>query len=593
MSDSSLWAFGLSAIFTLMLTPLVRHLSLRWGRVVSPRPDRWHRQPKPILGGVAMFLSFLGALVITGRNLGEIWGLVAACGLAFLVGLTDDLRELSPQAKLLGQIGAALLLIFLGYTIVGFFPWRLLDVLLTFLWVVGITNAINLLDNMDGLAAGLSLIASGFLNYFFWRNGQHDLLPLSMALSGVSLGFLVFNFPPSSIFMGDSGSLFLGFTLAALAVAKIPQASNVFAVMGVPTLLLLMPIADTLLVTITRVMRDQSPVRGGRDHTSHRLVAFGLSERQALFVMYFFALLSGIASAVLEALDYDLSLVLIPLVIIALSLLVGYLARLQVVPSHDLPKHTPVARIMIDLTYRHRVGEVLLDFFLIGLAYYLAFWTQGGFRVGSANLEVYLQTVPLALIACYLAYFLFGVYRSVWRFVGVQELIRYAQTVVVGVLLTAGATLKFAPGTWSPVVFLLFGTFLFLGLVGSRISFRLLDQFYGRQHPSRAGENVVIYPADDLGELALRWLKANPHLGYQPVGFLGLEDYQRGLQIHGLPVLSGVRDLQAQGDSLRIAGVIVAQRPAMEGPAMQSVLEGCRQAGLWVRALRLELERLV
>jgi UDP-GlcNAc:undecaprenyl-phosphate GlcNAc-1-phosphate transferase len=127
------------------------------------------------------------------------------------------------------------------------------NIILTFFWLVGITNAINLLDNMDGLASGVSLIAAGVLCYFFWRGGDDILLLLALALVGANLGFLVFNFPPAKIFMGDSGSLFLGFTLAALSIARRTQASNVFAVVGIPTLLFLLPILDTSLVTITRL----------------------------------------------------------------------------------------------------------------------------------------------------------------------------------------------------------------------------------------------------------------------------------------------------------------------------------------------------
>ena len=177
---------------------------------------------------------------------------------------------------------------------------QLPNIVLTFFWLVGITNAINLLDNMDGLAGGISLITALILSYFFWQAGNFSLFLFSMALAGALLAFLIFNYPPASIFMGDSGSLFIGFTLAALAIAQRPQASNVFAVMAVPTLLFLLPILDTSLVTITRLLRGQSPAQGGSDHTSHRLVAFGLSERQTLSVLYGVAIFSGILAAALE-----------------------------------------------------------------------------------------------------------------------------------------------------------------------------------------------------------------------------------------------------------------------------------------------------
>ena len=137
--------------------------------------------------------------------------------------------------------------------------------------------------------------------------------------------------------MGDSGSLFLGFTLAVLAIARQPQASNVFAITGVPTLLFLLPILDTTLVTLTRLLRGQSPVMGGQDHTSHRLIAFGFSERQTLMVLYTVAIASGVVAIAIETIDYWLSLILVPTVVIVLALLVAYLARMKVVSSTTPP----------------------------------------------------------------------------------------------------------------------------------------------------------------------------------------------------------------------------------------------------------------
>ncbi|MFQ5615074.1 MAG: MraY family glycosyltransferase, partial [Anaerolineales bacterium] len=321
-------AFGVSLILSLLLVPVVRHLSLQLGRVASPRKDRWHKKPTPISGGVGMFFAFAGSLLFTHGETEIRWGLLAGSAIMFGLGFYDDLKPLTPPAKMTGQILAAAVVVFSGYT-TGFFSSALPNILITIVWLVMITNAINLLDNMDGLAGGISLIAAGFISFFFWRSHSPELLLLSLAMAGAILGFLVFNFPPASIFMGDSGSLFLGFTLAALAIARTPQASNVFAVMSVPTLIFLLPILDTTLVTFTRILRGQSPVQGGRDHTSHRLVAFGLSERQAVLVLYAIALAAGVVGAAIESLDYSLSLVLIPVIVLFFALLAAYLGRLK------------------------------------------------------------------------------------------------------------------------------------------------------------------------------------------------------------------------------------------------------------------------
>lgn len=582
--------FAVSFAISLLLVPAMRRLGIRWGLVDQPRQDRWHRSTTPRVGGLVMAAAYAVGLLFASREVAIRWELVLGAGLTFALGLYDDFRHLPPQTKLIGQILAAAVLVFFGSTI-NFFPWRVPNILLTFVWLVGITNAINLLDNMDGLAAGVALIAAGFLGYFFWQSGSSTLLVLTTALIGSLLGFLIFNYPPAKIFMGDSGSLFLGFSLAALSIARVPRASNVFAVMGVPTLLLLLPILDTSLVTVTRLLRGQSPVQGGRDHTSHRLVAFGLTERQAVNVLYGIALASGVAGTVLESLDYDLSLVLIPVLLVSLSLLAAYLGRLKVVSPYSTTPRGAITRFVVELTFKRRLLEVILDFFLIGLAYYLAIWTRYGFSVSEPVLERFVQALPVAYAGILLAYFGLGVYRGVWRYVGFDDLVRYARAVFGGVVLVALALRLFFPDVvFSPVEFFLFAVFLFLSLAVTRSSFRLLDRIY-RQRAWRGGEQgVLLYGAGDAGEIALRWILRNPDLGYRPVGFLDRDPYKWGRRIHGVDVLGDLEQLPAVLEVQEITGVLVTGA-ASEGPhALEEVVRRCRAEGLWVRRLRFEFE---
>jgi len=251
-------------LVSLALVPVIRWGGRRAGLVARPQSDRWHQRPTPIFGGVAMFIGFAAGLLAAAPRAGLPWGILAGAALMFAFGLYDDFRPLTPPVKLLGQFAAASVVVFSGYQ-TQFFEVVLFNTLITVTWLVGISNAINLIDNMDGLAGGIALITAGLLAFFFWPS-QGPYLALSLALAGAAAGFLVYNFPPASIFMGDSGSLFLGFTLAALAIARTPQASNVFAVLGVPTLLFLLPIVDTTLVTLTRLLRGQSPAQRTRGH---------------------------------------------------------------------------------------------------------------------------------------------------------------------------------------------------------------------------------------------------------------------------------------------------------------------------------------
>ncbi len=605
-------SFPIALALSLALAPLVMRLSFRLGKIAYPRKDRWHSRPTPTLGGVGIFAAFLSALLVValldGEEAGPDWGLLAGLGVMFLLGLLDDFVEISPPAKLVGQFLAAALVIAQGYTTDFFTPRienslaaEIPNILLTFLWLVGITNAINLLDNMDGLAGGIALITAAGLSFFFWRSGSEALFALSMALAGSVLGFLVFNFPPARVFMGDGGSLFLGFTLAVLAIARQPQASNVFAVLGVPTLLFLLPILDTALVTFTRLLRGQSPAQGGADHTSHRLIAFGLTERQTVLTLYAAALASGVLAALLESLDYDLSLLLFPLLIMAVALLAAYLGRLKVVApaageraGAAAPRAGAITRLMVELTYRRRILEVLFDLLLIGVSYYLAFWSRFGLSMSETALASFLGTLPLAVAAAYLAFFILGVYRGVWRYVGLDELVRFAGAAlgaaVLAGLFTALLYVQVSPSPGlTPLTFGLFAVYLFLGLAGTRASFRLLDRAAGRG-AAPAGERVLICGAGDAGEMALRWIQMNPQLGYLPVGFLDGDPYKTGRRIHGVEILGDYRALGDLLEARQVDGLLLAAGLPGDGLPQEELLQAARARGLWVRSLRLEFE---
>lgn len=587
-------ALPLALLLSVLLVPLVRRLSFRVGRVAQPRKDRWHSTPTPTLGGVGMFLAFLPTVLTVAVLSGQLahlrWSLLVSAVLMFAWGLYDDFKRITPPAKLVGQILAASLVIFFGDWI-HFFPWEIANIGLTFVWLVGITNAINLLDNMDGLAGGVALIAAAVLTYFLWRADSQALLIISLALVGSILGFLIFNFPPAKIFMGDSGSLFLGFTLAALSVARRTQASNVLAVMAVPTLVFLLPIIDTSLVTITRLLRGQSPTQGGTDHTSHRLVAFGLTERQAVLFLYGVAFTSGVAAAAFEALDYDLSLVLIPLLVIALLLFTAYLGRLKVVATIAPPQGN-IARLMVNLTYKRRLFEIALDFLLIALCFYLAFWTSLGLNLNDQNLNQYLQALPVAFATAFLSFYMAGIYRGVWQYLSISDFLRHFWAALGSAALSALILVLVYPQRYALDIFLLYAVFLFLGLATSRSSFQILDRLAPRRRQEGKKEKVLIYGASDAGEMALRWILRNPDLGYVPVGFVDDDAYKWGRSIHEVSVLGGLQQLGEILEYRQIGGVIIASAAGMSAETMSGLIAICRQKGAWLRVMHLDFELL-
>ncbi len=253
-----------------------------------------HRTPTPLLGGAAIFIGAILAVLILYRGDPEptVLGVMLASTVVALTGLLDDYRPLPAWAKLGGQ--------FLGFLILAYFGIRVrlpvpevVNYGITLLWLLGITNAINFLDNMDGLSAGIAAVTSSFILLLALFNGQFLVGGLAAGLLGACLGFLRYNFPPARIFMGDVGSLFLGFLLAVLGIQlRFPDNSN-FVTWMVPVFLFGLPIFDMTLVVISRRRRGLSPNTAGKDHTSHRLVRLGFSPREAVLILYLFSGILG------------------------------------------------------------------------------------------------------------------------------------------------------------------------------------------------------------------------------------------------------------------------------------------------------------
>lgn len=286
------------------LTPLMRRLAVRLGVVDQPAARKIHTRPIPLMGGVAIYLAFILSLVLLGDRfyVREVVGIFLGATLCSLTGLWDDRKPLRPLAKLGVQVVAAAILIASGVRVQLRVPLGV-NLGLSLLWIVGITNAMNLLDNMDGLAAGVGVTASAFFLLFAAMNRQYLVGALAASLLGACVGFLLYNVNPASIFMGDSGSQFLGFMLAAVGI-KLRFPANVnFVTWMVPVLVLGLPIFDTTLVFISRLRRGLNPLTTpGKDHLSHRLVKLGYTQREAVLIIHLICCAFGvIATYVMQA----------------------------------------------------------------------------------------------------------------------------------------------------------------------------------------------------------------------------------------------------------------------------------------------------
>jgi UDP-GlcNAc:undecaprenyl-phosphate GlcNAc-1-phosphate transferase len=283
-------------VTTLAITPVAIKVAVRFQLIDQPNssPHKIHQHPIPKASGLAVGLAIVSLNLLSG-NAGSstIRAILLSSIVIFIFGLWDDTHKLSPQWKLVGQILATIILISQGVQIRMLGSLTLLNMALTFIWLIGITNAFNLVDSMDGLVVGLAAIASAFFMLVTVDAGQTSLSLLSAIILGSSIGMMYFNALPARTFLGDSGAQFLGFVLAALAIAYtppgLPQPSSWF----VPILLLSVPIFDTTLVTISRLKQRKAVYQAGLDHTYHRLVNLGLPSSRAVLTMHLAAIVSG------------------------------------------------------------------------------------------------------------------------------------------------------------------------------------------------------------------------------------------------------------------------------------------------------------
>ena len=328
-----LYAFAGSLILSFILTPLFKKIAIRYDILDKPTPLKNHTIPVPYLGGGAIFLAFFLSVLLWGiAKTGyskELFSIILGGGIIVLLGLVDDIRKLSPWTKFFVQLIASLVLILNGMKLTIQVLPAFLNLTLTVLWVIGITNAFNIIDVMDGLSAGVAFIASGIFFIIALMTGNMAVGIMSASLCGATFGFLRYNFKPAQIFMGDMGSGFLGFIISAIAIQESYTTTNYIALFS-PLLILAVPIYDTLLVIYMRIKKGRPVFKGSRDHFALRLVALGLNERKTVLVTYGISLILGIFALVIVRLKIEWAIVAYVFIIIALVLVGSRLSKAKV-----------------------------------------------------------------------------------------------------------------------------------------------------------------------------------------------------------------------------------------------------------------------
>jgi UDP-GlcNAc:undecaprenyl-phosphate GlcNAc-1-phosphate transferase len=533
-----------AAIWILLRTPLAARIA------ASPREDRWHERTTPMLGGIGIFIGIVvgfGAAVAVDGGLAtrELLAILGGCTILFVAGLLDDVYSLGPIPKLVAQLAAALLVIFNGLTISGLISNDFLAGLVALVWLVGVTNAFNLLDNMDGLAATLAGIAAAFFAVdAVTVHKNHAVLALSLAIALACVGFLPFNLRPgksAAVFMGDSGSQVLGFALAALGLtASWKVAGTTVATLLLPILVLAVPILDTTLVTVVRLLDGRPVYQGGRDHTSHRLVYHGLSEKRAVVLLAVISAALGTTSLFYSVLDN--AWVTLIGVLLTFALLVQFASVLSDVERS--PGFGPERGwLRTFVANPRRLVESLVDFALITASFAFAYYLRLQGDGTPYTRHIFLVSLAVLLAVRYLAFIPFGLYRGVWRYAGARDAASIVGAVLVSEVLAY--LILDATQVWGPFprsIFII-DALVCTVLIGAsrfweRAFVRGVATLTGRGDRHRS----LVVGAGRGGRSLLRELRETA--GEQVVGFVDDDPRLSRRRLQGVPVLGGTAEIE-------------------------------------------------
>jgi UDP-GlcNAc:undecaprenyl-phosphate GlcNAc-1-phosphate transferase len=578
----------------LVLWVLLRSPAAASRLVAHPSGERWHDLPTPSFGGIGIAAGFFTgvAVAVLGGAVDASWelaGILCGTALLFVAGLLDDLRHLSPVAKLGAQLAAAGVAVAAGLR-VDLIGNDAVATVVAVLWLVGITNAFNLLDNMDGLAATLAGVACVYFAVDAATVHENDaVLVLSLSLAFACLGFLPFNLRPGRravVFMGDAGSQVLGFMLAVLGLAASwTTAGTTVATMVLPLLVLAVPILDTTLVTVMR-LRERRPVtRGGRDHSSHRLVYYGLSEVKAVGLLALIAVAIGATGVAYNVLDNPrITAVGVLLTFVLLVQFGGFLADLSERTRRGQPGDTSLRHALV--FEPRRLVEVLVDFVLVCGSFLVAYLLVVGDKGTELQRGTFLAALPVVLGVRYVAFIGFRIYRRVWRFATARDAVAIAAACGLSELVAFGIVVATRDLDAFPARVFLVDAVLCTGLVtASRLALKLLPDLETarRRGPRR---RVLVVGAGRHGRSVVRELRED---GVRVTGFVDDNVSLRRRRIGGVTVLGATDEMGPLLAAARPDEVLVTI-PDAPPERLSQVVHACEEAGVPCRFVHRRTE---
>jgi UDP-GlcNAc:undecaprenyl-phosphate GlcNAc-1-phosphate transferase len=536
-------------------------------------------------GGIALRADLAGPAVE--------WIPVLLAALAmFVVGILDDRLQLSPVAKLVASlaIGAFLVFALAGSDVEGALPSGY--TLVAVIWFAGICHAMNLLDNMDGLAAGVGLIAAGFLAFLLGNSLGFALVVLLTALAGSLLGFLYWNRSRARLFMGDCGSLFVGGVLGAASLVPIYNAPLAFINPTViVVLVLIVPLFDTGFVLALRRLAGRKATKGGIDHVSHRLVSLGFSERSAVRILYLLGIVGGTTAWVLMSSRGAEPMLPLVAAFGVLLVLVGiYLARVPAYNAEDFValQKSSFAPFLKDLAFRWHAAEVLLDLVLITVCYYAAYRLRFEGEGLDNFLPYFTASLPVVLGCKLAALYASGLYQRSWETFGLRDVTSVLRGVGFGSVLSVLSVAYFYRLVgFSRAVFVLDALLLGIAVVATRASFRAMNLVAATR--SKRSRRVLVYGAGAFGQTLVREMRANQKWNMNPIAFIDDDPMKARRWIMGVPVRGSLDHLEATMRRYAIDEVILSS-PSINGNVEYRIREICSTLDRPVRRLHMAIQ---
>lgn len=520
------------------------------------------------------------------------WAAVGSAALAmFVVGLLDDRLQLSPLAKLVASLAIGAFLVF---ALAGGEPEDALPsgyTLVATVWFAGLCHAMNLLDNMDGLAAGTAFIAALFFAALLGDQLGAPLTFLMITLAGALLGFLYWNRTPARLFMGDCGSLFMGALLAGASLVPVFHGRLAFVNPGlIAVLILVVPLFDTAFVLVLRRLAGRKASKGGTDHVSHRLVSLGFSERSAVRILYLLGLIGGGTAWLLVANIGEPMLPVVAVFGILVILLGLYLARVPAYNAEDFMalQKSSFAPFLKDLAFRWHAGEVLLDLVLITVCYYGAYRLRFDGEALDRFLPYFTASLPVVLGCQLAALYQSRLYQRSWTTFGLRDVTAVLRGVGLGAVLSVAALYVLRRGEGlSRGVVLIDALLLTMAVTATRVSFRSMSLVASSR--SKRSRRVLVYGAGGYGQLLVREMRANAQWAMNPVGFIDDDPMKAHRWIVGVPVRGALDDLESALNRYGVDEVVLSS-PAINGEVERRIRDVCARLDRRVRRLHMEIK---